>query len=139
MEILIQDERKVKEIMQEFNEGFPYLKLEFFSMYHRKGELSPKDQLIAHEAVLGQIRKKHNSGTINLDASKSVTQVESEFAEDFGLFVQVFRRSGNVWIGTSITDGWSLATQNNEGYEITHGIPLHKYSAVESIDTREKE
>jgi hypothetical protein len=37
----------------------------------------------------------------------------------YGLSVQVFRKSGNVWLETSATDNWTLRQQNNEGAELS--------------------
>jgi hypothetical protein len=33
--------------------------------------------------------------------------------------VQVFRKSGNVWLETSATDAWSLKQQNQEGMDLS--------------------
>jgi hypothetical protein len=51
----------------------------------------------------------------------SVADLEKAFMNKFGLLTQVFRRSGNIWLETSITDGWSLRQQNALGREITTG------------------
>ena len=51
----------------------------------------------------------------------SVADLEKAFMNKFGLLTQVFRRSGNIWLETSITDGWSLKQQNDLGREITTG------------------
>jgi len=47
--------------------------------------------------------------------------VEKDF-ESLGLFAEVFRKSGNVWIETSLTNDWTLQQQNLEGEEISCGI-----------------
>jgi hypothetical protein len=42
-----------------------------------------------------------------------------------GLYVQVFRKSGKVWLETTATDNWSLYKQNEEGQELSvHGSSL---------------
>jgi hypothetical protein len=52
----------------------------------------------------------------------SVKQLEKNFSEKCLLNVQVQRRSGNVWLETTITDNWSLEHQNDHGREITLNI-----------------
>ena len=39
--------------------------------------------------------------------------LESEF-EKLGINIQLFRKSGNVWLQTTTTDHWSIAQQNKE-------------------------
>ena len=45
----------------------------------------------------------------------TVTELERQFRELYGLHVLVFRKSGKVWLETTVTDGWTLAEQNNQG------------------------
>ena len=45
----------------------------------------------------------------------TVSDLEQKFAELFGLSVQVFRKSANVWLETTVTDGWTLEEQNRQG------------------------
>jgi hypothetical protein len=51
----------------------------------------------------------------------TVTDFENALMDQFGLSAQVFRRSGNLWLETTITDYWTLKQQNEHGREITIG------------------
>ena len=51
----------------------------------------------------------------------TVTDFENALMDQFGLSAQVFRRSGNIWLETTITDYWTLKQQNEHGREITVG------------------
>ena len=42
-------------------------------------------------------------------------ELEERFEKDFGLHVQVFRKSGNIWLETSVSDDLTLAQQNEKG------------------------
>ena len=55
------------------------------------------------------------SGRINIDSYQTVDDVENAFNDCFGITVEIFRRSGNLWIETSLTDNWSLDQQNELG------------------------
>ncbi|MFZ9982087.1 MAG: hypothetical protein ACO3FI_08660 [Cyclobacteriaceae bacterium] len=46
--------------------------------------------------------------------------MKEEFKSATGLLVKIFRKSGNVWIETSLTDDWTLERQNEEGKSMTH-------------------
>ena len=53
----ITNTKTVGDLRKEFNEAFPYLKIEFYSMPYKAKELLPKDKIIRHGAPLAQCRK----------------------------------------------------------------------------------
>jgi hypothetical protein len=44
-----------------------------------------------------------------------VSELEQLLGNRYGLGVQVFRKAGNSWVETILTDSWTLEEQNNEG------------------------
>ena len=62
------------------------------------------------------------SGEVLLTGDRTVTSFEGELEERFGLHAQVFRRSKNLWLQTTSTDYWSLATQNQKGLHTVQAI-----------------
>ncbi len=48
-----------------------------------------------------------------------VNELEQSFADTFGLGVRVFRKSGKSWLETTVTDGWTLEEQNNQGRDLS--------------------
>ena len=118
----IANTKTVGDLRKEFNEAFPYLKIEFYSMPYKAKELLPKDKIIRHGAPLAQCRKSDNEGTIELKPELTVAALEQALWENYGLSVQVFRKSGPLWIETSLTDSWTLLQQNYEGEQLSIGI-----------------
>lgn len=122
MKITINDHRKVFAIQEEFTQEFPYLKLEFFAKPHSPGGESSK-KLIKHGSkTIAECRTVHNSGDITITSTMTVTELEQRFADVYGLGVQVFRKSGNVWLETTVTDGWTLEEQNEQGKALSKEI-----------------
>ncbi|MCS6934914.1 MAG: hypothetical protein NZM35_07170 [Chitinophagales bacterium] len=119
MKTVIHDARTISEIQREFTKEFPYLKLEFFDAPHCDKRALPKSKLIDRNKKLGEVRKNHNEGVLEIKPSDTVSDLENKFWNLFGLSVQVFRKSGNLWIETSLTDSWTLERQNREGYEMS--------------------
>lgn len=123
----ITDKKKLKDIQQEFNEKFPYLKLEFYKGKHESGSPSPVGKQLDPEKTIGQVRTVHVEGDLGIDGHLKVSTLEDRFWEQYGLNVQVFRLSGNLWLQTSTTDQWTLAEQNRKGehsaeaYKEMHG------------------
>lgn len=115
MKININDNRKIFAIQEDFNTLFPYLKIEFFSKPHKIGGASAKKLIKHNSKTLGECRTIHNNGEITITPSLTVSDLEQRFQDVYGLNVQVFRKSGKVWLETTVTDGWSLDEQNKQG------------------------
>lgn len=119
MKIIINDHRKIFAIQREFNEIFPYLKLEFFGKPHKVGAPSSKKIMKQPSKTIGQCRVIHNKGTLSITPSMTVADLEQAFSDVYGLSVQIFRKSGRVWLETTATDGWTLEKQNKQGEELS--------------------
>ncbi|MBK6521411.1 MAG: hypothetical protein IPG08_03280 [Sphingobacteriaceae bacterium] len=115
MQVLINDNRKIFAIQEEFSKLFPYLKLEFFSKTHNVGGGSTKKQIKNNSKTLGECRTVHNKGKVTITPQMTVSDLEQNFGDVYGLGVQVFRKSGKVWLETTVTDGWTLDEQNSQG------------------------
>ncbi|MBK9478276.1 MAG: hypothetical protein IPP56_09155 [Bacteroidetes bacterium] len=119
MLVTINDRRKISAIQEEFNSVFPFLKLEFFSKPHKPGAASSKKLVKHNSKTLGECRTIHAKGHLVINAAMTVNDLEQRFSDIYGLAVQVFRKSGRVWLETTVTDGWTLAEQNEQGEELS--------------------
>lgn len=54
--IKINNSKQLKDLQKEFNEGFPYLKIEFFSKPHEAGNGSNEADILATELTIGEVR-----------------------------------------------------------------------------------
>ena len=117
MILTIAGERFIQEVQKEFNTAYPYLKLEFFPAQHKKP--SPKASQLRQALKIDEVRKLRNSGQLPLSDTLKVSDLEHDLSEIYGLNAQVFRKSGNVWLETTMTDGWTLKQQNDRGREIS--------------------
>lgn len=111
-QIHITDDRKIADIQAEFNGHFPNLKIEFYSKEHHEGEGSAGKMIDASKTI-GEVRTKHNEGDISINGHAKVSTLEEKFHDVFGLNVQVFRKSGDVWLQTTVTDEWTLSEQDH--------------------------
>jgi hypothetical protein len=121
--MLITNEKKLNDIQREFQEKFPYLKLEFYQGNHEPGKPSPVKLQLDAGKTIGQVRHVHKEGDLSIHGLMKVNTLEDHFWNDYGLNVQVFRKSGNIWLQTSITDQWTLAEQNRKG---EHSVQSYK-------------
>ena len=122
MQLIINGERLISEVQGEFTKTFPYLRIEFF----RNGVVR-QHRYPAHLKITGNYKLKDawvwkkDNGSLELRDSMSVLELENAFMDNFGLSVQVFRKSGNIWLETTMTDDWTLKQQSDHGKEISLG------------------
>ena len=136
MKIHVSQEKSIAQIQEEFSKVYPYLKLVFFSKPHKAYKGSHAKFLITDTGqTLGNIEKKPKTGDLYIEVDMPTWQVERLFEEEFGLHVQVFRKSGNTWLETSVTDDLTLEEQNVKG----KASERHHFEFVDPIDYREQD
>jgi len=118
--MIIQDSKSIKDIQGEFHQLFPGLKIVFYQVRHDDHEGSEKGMEYINDNKLANIRQRHTEGMIEITHDMTVQQLEQAFEELFGLHIQVFRKSGPVWLQTIHTDDWTLEKQNEKGLETIH-------------------
>jgi hypothetical protein len=135
MEIIITKDKTLKTIQQEFAKRFPYLKIVFYSNEHLEGTGSHQDNILHNEQTIEQVQKKESTGNLQIHGLLKVSELESAFSEFFGLPVQVFRQSGEIWLQTTTTDSLTLAEQNHIAMEKNRSAN----GSTDQIDYREQE
>ena len=109
----------ISDIQKEFNKVFPFLKLEFFYNKNQSRSKISGKEIIPHNKKIGDDQKILSEGEIFINDEMKVKELENIFQQKFALSAQVFRKSGNLWLETTMTDNWTLQQQNNHGREIS--------------------
>lgn len=117
----INDLKTIRDVQKDFAVAYPFLKIEFFRNGTVRQDRYPAEKLIAHTAKLSEAGMRGNLGELELNDIMTVFQLESIFMDNFGLSIQVFRKSGPIWLETTLTDHWTLKQQNDHGREISTG------------------
>lgn len=104
----------LKSIKDQFNEKFPHLKLEFFEAKHNKGEATAKEFMYDDAFRIKDIRKEGAMIPISIHGNLKTSSLEKLFEDELGIFVQVYKKSNNVWIQTTSTDDWTLSQQESD-------------------------
>ncbi len=121
--ISIYPERKITEFQRDFSVLFPFLKVEFFTRPHEEGGATwSKYMHFDGTKTLGEIGHVQGETTFEFSAAMQVGKFEQALWEQYGLAVQVFRKSMNTFIETTKTDSWTLAEQNAKGEESAHTL-----------------
>ncbi len=122
MQLEINDHRKIHAIQHEFNQLFPFLKIEFFSKPHKTGGVASVRKIHSDTKTLGECGVLHKKGILTVMPGMSVTELEANFRDVYGLEVRVYRKSGKIWLETKQTEKWSLEKQNMQGEAITRAM-----------------
>ena len=119
MKMHIHNTDTLEKVQESFNAEFPYLKLEFFTRPHEKGRPTEKHFMINVKRTVDSCNPDLKDATVSIPTAMTVQELERVFQEELGLYIQVFRKSGKVWLETTATDDWSLFKQNEEGQELS--------------------
>jgi len=130
MKLHIKKSGTISDIQKEFAGHFPYLRIDFFRLPHADKKLSPKSEKLDKYTPVGQMVKWNDDRIIEINEKMTINRFES-LMEQLGMFVQVFRKSGRVWIETSYTDDWTLERQNEEGKMMSS---IHEVGPEKQVD-----
>ena len=97
MKIVINKNSTVEMVQQQFNEQYPFLKIVF----------------------LKNIGGFTHRASIRMDPKRTVAELEKDFKQEAGVSIKIYRRSGNVWVESTLTSEWTLEQQNKEGEQIS--------------------
>ena len=104
---------RLKDIQSAFTEEFPFLRIEFYEEGHGPGEGSPRGKQL--DPDLSVDAANGYTGDLTFDPEMQINAFESMMKKEFSLNVQVFRKSGNIWLQTITTDNWTLGQADRKG------------------------
>ena len=119
MNLRIAPNRLISDLQKDFNNAFPFLKLEFFRNRNQQLPAFTFQQILPYNNRIADGQIAITDGDIEVNPDMKVKDLEKIFQDQFSLAVQVFRRSGNLWLETTMTDNWTLRQQNEHGREIS--------------------
>lgn len=119
----ISPSKYIYELQQEFSKMYPFLRLDFYL----SRPVEPDRPLLTKKLIKASSLLKDaglkKDGDLDISETITVAALEKTIAEQYGMTAQVVRRSGSIWLETTMTDDWTLQQQDNHGREITtHGI-----------------
>lgn len=134
MELRIEKGVLIKDIQKEFNAVYPYLKIEFFKSPLYAERKKPEDKEKSRLLPVSSLERFSKTGVINIEGKTTAYKLEQQFLEESGFSIKLFRKSGNLWIETTLTENWSLKKQNEEGEFMSSPIIHKKPFGTESGD-----
>ncbi|HEU0111222.1 MAG TPA: hypothetical protein VFQ73_10120 [Flavisolibacter sp.] len=117
MKLLLATKKCIKDLNREIAKRFPNLKLHFYTSVTKVGPSFHFGSKIADNTLLDKLVENFKPLVLEVHPWDTVAYLQQVFENELGLFVQVFRRSGNDWLETRGTEHLTLETQNNMTYE----------------------
>lgn len=115
----ITKDKTIREVKDLFSFKFPGLKMEFYEKKNEAYKGSEVANQFDENLKIAEINPNITSGEIVFRNENTTRDIEQSFEDLFGLHVQVFRRSNELWLQTSATDDWTLEVQNRKGIHST--------------------
>jgi hypothetical protein len=120
MILYILSNKTISDVQQDFNAAYSFLKIEFYKQtIVRSG--SPVRQKINKTSLLNAAGIGPE-GVLEVTDLMTVGQLEKTFLDRFGIAAQVSRKSGILWLETTMTDNWTLKQQNDHGKELSEPV-----------------
>ena len=121
--------RILLEVEEDFNRAYSFLRIAFY----RNSEPGFAKRHVNNSAILKAAGLKQE-GALEINDLMTVGQLENIFREKFGLYVQVSRKSGNIWLETTMTDNWTLKQQNDHGKELSEPVVSKDLANLDEFD-----
>src|SRR5579883_1615370 len=113
MFILLDKERAVEDVQAEFNNAYPYLKMDFTKRERTQANVANRQQGENKPIIkIGDLNVNIQPCQIEVTDQMTVNELEKQVLECINVPVKILRKSGNIWLETSITGNWTLLQQN---------------------------
>ena len=136
MHIDINDDTPLQDIRNTIDNFYPYLDIAFFKMPHKKYESCNPEDKWSYDMKVGEIRKTHFSGIIEIQPSYKVADVEKEFYERLGISVQILRKEDKEWEQSTGMDDLSLRQLNIMGRNSDNDYIMSNWDEEEDNEGR---
>lgn len=110
-DIKIEQYLVIGELQEAFATRYPFLKIDFYEA--DKGSPAAKPTVLAASTKLRQLPMHNAAAVIDINCNRTIAQVTEDFLNKLGVAIQVSRKSGKVWNVITVTESWTLKTQNS--------------------------
>ena len=122
--LCIYQNRSIGDVQRDFTCLYPFLKIDFYKSDGASGSSAKRKHL--PNSIPLKTAGLNKNGHLELSDAMTVGQLENIFRAEYGLSVQVSRKSGILWLETTMTDSWTLKQQNEHGKELSEPATLSR-------------
>ncbi|MFI5154949.1 MAG: hypothetical protein ACHQEM_02125 [Chitinophagales bacterium] len=118
--LYITREHSVSEVQALFSAQFPFLRIKFFKNRIKEGKIVGQLAAFSPETRMKEMNPEFSDGEFEINDEMTIPELEAKFFKQFGLFVQIDRKIGNIWMEPNMTSSWTLRKQNEHGRDISN-------------------
>ncbi len=122
MKIYLNPYLKIKDIKRNFENFFPYLKLEFFKPRSEFVESTSHKDVIPNSSFLVDATGVLTTVEIEINSKQTVAEVEQLFKSLFNLPVRIFRKTRFSSVEIAHTDNVTLETEDKIGRKLCNAV-----------------
>jgi hypothetical protein len=137
MIITINTQTTIKQILENFANRFPFLKIEFFIDANKDGINTANEMIKDHNLTLGSLANQNINTKLEIHGTFTIDELEHLFKNNFGVIAQVFYKRNNNWLVTSTSDKLTLNELNQKAED--HVKPVNEEGMVDAADRMELE
>jgi hypothetical protein len=93
MKIVINNNRKIFAIQEEFKQIFPAFNIDFFAKPNKQGATASNKRISHSSKTLQECRAVSNEGTIEILPTMDISDIKDNFRDIFGLTVDIVKKS----------------------------------------------
>jgi hypothetical protein len=114
MKIILEPNKTLEAIQEEFISYFPFLNLAFFHSEYKANEGYTNKVKLDLNLSLIEVNLLIENSTLTFEETMKVSEFEKAFFDLTTIAIQVLRKTKNSWIQTIASDHWSLGEQQME-------------------------
>ena len=119
MNITANGTKSIRDVQEEFNLKYPYLKIEFYKDLNESKEfIHPDTKLYTHRPIEAKTTK------VVIKPTHTIEELRDKFSNTFGLIILILTQSGSTWAKASKTDYWSVEYQNEHAERLNRKIGM---------------
>jgi len=109
------EDTSFQDLQDEFSSEYPFLKINFLRpVKNNAGWVIKMERVLAIDHI-GAYLRTIIIKTVEMQPERTVRQLIEEVENNLYVKANIQRKSGGLWIATSLTADWSLEHQNREG------------------------
>ena len=131
----INDAKSVFELQDQFSTHYPFLKIDFYAPASLSKKLLPSAEKMSPHQLIKCARNIHNSGRLEVMSWFTVSRLEKEFINKFGLEIKVSKRENGRWVLSPTSCFCSLKEQNDRAFiAASSALPVKKRMRIKEYD-----
>lgn len=116
MKFQIDESTKIHDVQRAFSKAYPFLKLDFNQgMYPEEPVVRVSERIYRHNFIGNKESGVPAPFALNMNEHRTISEIEQDVHEIFGIPVRVLRKSGKNWLPTSVSDDRTLDMHNQQG------------------------